>query len=150
MPTKCTSLYVLFAIWEFELAFVDQTTLSKMGGEIWWLFVVLNTLRRRQNCRHSVDDIFRCIVFNGNCCISINLSPKFVPKGQVNDISASVQIMAWCRPGDKPLSETVMVSLLTHICVSRPQWVKMLNGQHRQIVYHPAGNGLGRMLDYHQ
>ena len=28
------------------------------------------------------------------------------------------------RPGDKPLSEPMMVSLLTHICVTRPQWVK--------------------------
>ena len=34
-----------------------------------------------------------------------------------------VQIMAWRRSGDKPLSEPMMVSLLTHICVTRPQWV---------------------------
>ena len=33
--------------------------------------------------------------------------------------------MAWRRPGDKPLSEPVMVSLLTHICVTRPQWVNV-------------------------
>ena len=32
--------------------------------------------------------------------------------------------MAWRRPGDKPLSEPMMVSLLTHLCVARPQWVK--------------------------
>ena len=32
--------------------------------------------------------------------------------------------MAWRRTGDKPLSEPMMVSLLTHICVTRPQWVK--------------------------
>ena len=31
--------------------------------------------------------------------------------------------MAWRRPGDKPLSELMMVSLLTHICATRPQWV---------------------------
>ena len=31
--------------------------------------------------------------------------------------------MAWRRPGDKPLSEPMMVSLPTHICVTRPQWV---------------------------
>ena len=31
--------------------------------------------------------------------------------------------MAWCRPGDKPLSEPMMVTLPTHICVARPQWV---------------------------
>ena len=31
--------------------------------------------------------------------------------------------MAWRRPGYKPLSEAMMVNLLTHICVTRPQWV---------------------------
>ena len=31
--------------------------------------------------------------------------------------------MAWRRPGDKPLCETMMVSLLMHICVTQPQWV---------------------------
>ena len=30
--------------------------------------------------------------------------------------------MAWCWPDDKPLSELMMVCLLTHICVTRPQW----------------------------
>ena len=34
--------------------------------------------------------------------------------------------MAWRRPGDKPLSEPMMVSLPTHICVTRPQWVNNL------------------------
>ena len=41
----------------------------------------------------------------------------------VNSIPALVQIMAWCRPCDKPLSEPKMVSWPTHICVTRPQWV---------------------------
>ena len=34
--------------------------------------------------------------------------------------------MAWRRPGDKPLSEPMMVSLLRHICVTQPQWVNTL------------------------
>ena len=34
-----------------------------------------------------------------------------------------VQVMAWRRPGDKLLSEPMMVRLPTHICVTRPQWV---------------------------
>ena len=46
---------------------------------------------------------------------------RFVPKGPINNIPALIQIMAWRRPGDKPLSEPMMVSLLTHICVTRPQ-----------------------------
>ena len=32
-------------------------------------------------------------------------------------------IMAWRRPRDKPLSEPMMVYLLMHICVTRPQWL---------------------------
>ena len=31
--------------------------------------------------------------------------------------------MAWRRPGDKPLFEPMMINLVTHICVTRPQWV---------------------------
>ena len=80
-----------------------------------------NTLRPRQNGRHFPDDIFKCIFLNENVRISIKISLKFVPKGPINNIPALVQIMAWRRPGDKPLSEPMMVSLLTHICVNRPQ-----------------------------
>ena len=31
--------------------------------------------------------------------------------------------MAWRRPGDKPLSETMMIILPTYMYVTRPQWV---------------------------
>ena len=84
----------------------------------------LNTLRPRQNGRHFPDDTFKHIFLNKNVRILIKISLKFVPKGPINKISALVQIMAWCRPGDKPLSEPMMVYLPTHICISRPQWVK--------------------------
>ena len=50
-------------------------------------------------------------------------SLTFVPKVQISNIPALVQIMAWCRLGDKPLSEPTMVKLLTRICVTRPQWI---------------------------
>ena len=69
--------------------------------------------------------IFKCIFFNENVYISIKISLKFVPKGPINNIPALVQIMAWRRTGDKPLSEPMMVSLLKHICVTRPQWVNL-------------------------
>ena len=79
-------------------------------------------LRPRQNGRHFPDDIFKWIFLNQNIWISINISLKFVPMGPINNIPALVQIMAWRCPGDKPLSEPMMVSLPTHICVA--QWVK--------------------------
>ena len=80
-------------------------------------------MRPRQNGRHFTDDIFKCIFLNENVWIPIEISMTFVPKGPINIIPALVQIMAWRRPGDKPLSEPMMVSLTTHICVIRPQWV---------------------------
>ena len=83
----------------------------------------INSLRPRPNTRHFADDIFKCIFQNENEWISPRISLKFVPKVRINNIPALVQIMAWRRPGDKPLSEPMMVSLLTHICVTRPQWV---------------------------
>ena len=83
----------------------------------------VNTLRPRQDGRHFPDDIFKCIFLNENMWISIKISLKFLPKSPITNITALVQIMAWCRPGDKPLSEPLMVSLMTHICVTRPEWI---------------------------
>ena len=84
--------------------------------------LTLNTLRPRQNGRYFPDDIFKCIFLNENAWISIKILLKLVPKGPINKIPALVQKMAWRRSGDKPLSEPMMVSLLTHICVTRSQW----------------------------
>ena len=83
----------------------------------------INPLRPRQNGRHFADDIFNSIFLNENVWTLIKISLKFIPKGHINNIPALVEIMAWRRPGDKPLSEPMMVILLTHICITRPQWV---------------------------
>ena len=40
------------------------------------------------------DDIFQCIFLNENAWPLIEISLKFVPKGQINNIPALVQIMA--------------------------------------------------------
>ena len=87
---------------------------------------LINTLRPRQNGRLFADDTLKRIFLNENIRISITFSQKFVPKGPINNIPALVQIMTWRRSGGKPLSEPMMVSLLTHICVTRPQWVNMV------------------------
>ena len=82
---------------------------------------VIYTLKPRQICLHLADGIFKCILLNENIWISRTTSLKFVPKVRISNILALVQIKARRRRGDKPLSETGMVSLLTHLCVSRPQ-----------------------------
>ena len=70
--------------------------------------ILLNTLRPRQDGRYFPDDIFKCIFLNENVWISITIPLKFIPKGPTNNNPALIQIMAWCQPGDKPLSEPMM------------------------------------------
>ena len=84
----------------------------------------INSLRPRLIRRPFTDDNFKCIFLNENEWILPRISLKFVPKIRINNIPALIQIMGWRRPGDKPLSEPMMVSLLTHICVTRPQCIK--------------------------
>ena len=72
---------------------------------------------------------------NGCHWIWIKISLKFIPKGPINNNPALVQIMAWRPPGNKPLSEPMVVRLLTHICVTRPQWVKCGCVMHIYIDY---------------
>ena len=85
----------------------------------------MNTLRPRLNRRPFADDILKCIFLNENEWILPRIWLKFVPKVRIDNIPALVQIMAWRRLGDKPLSEPIMASLLTHICVTRPQWANL-------------------------
>ena len=84
MYRNCICLCVSINLFEFEFEF-----------EFW---------------RHFADDIFKCIllkIFDFRKKSSL----KFVPQGLINNIPPLVQIMAWRRPGDKPLSEPIMVSL---------------------------------------
>ena len=67
------------------------------------------------NCHNFADDIFKCIFLIENA--------RIAPKVRINSIIALVQIMAWPRPGDKSSSEPMVISLLMHICVTRPQWI---------------------------
>ena len=94
----------------------------------WGMISSLNTLRPRQNGRHFADDIFKCISLNENICNSLNVLLNLVPKVRINNIPSLVQIVAWRRSGDKPLSEPMIVTVLTHICVTRLQWVSLKKG----------------------
>ena len=67
--------------------------------------------------------IFSNVLFlNENVWILIHISFEFVPKAPIKNRLVLVQIMAWRRPGYKPLFEPMMVTLLTYIYVTRPQW----------------------------
>ena len=65
---------------------------------------IFNTWGPKHNGRHFPDEFFKCIFLNENAWISIKVPLKFVPKGSIINIPALVQLMAWRRSGDKPLS----------------------------------------------
>ena len=68
----------------------------------------------------SQTTFYKCIFLNENIWIPNTISLKFVPRGRINNMPALVRIMAWRRSGDNLLSEPLMVSLLTHICITWP------------------------------
>ena len=57
------------------------------------------------------DDISKCIFLNENGRISIQISLKFVPRSPIDNKSALIQVMAWRRICDKPLSGQVYAAL---------------------------------------
>ena len=103
--------------------FLNMAWMGNHTSQFVWLLSSINSLRPRQNGRQFADDIFKCIFLIENVWFPIKISLNFVPKGIINNNISLVQIMAWRRPGDKPLSEPMIVSLPTHICLARPQWV---------------------------
>ena len=103
------SLNMAWSVIQYTVCYRNYT----QGFVVLW-FVVVNTLKQRQNCRHFADDTFKRIFLNQNVRNSISISLKFVPKGLIHNITSLVQIMVWRQPGDKPLSEPMMVRLLTH------------------------------------
>ena len=54
------------------------------------------------------QNIFKCNFWNENAWISLEISLKFIPKDLLKNIPPLVQIMAWCRRCDIPLSEPMI------------------------------------------
>ena len=105
---------------------VSYPTMHHFVAELCIVGYLFNSLRPRRNRHHFADNIFKCIFLNENVWILLKSSLKFAPRGPIIDYPALVQIMAWRRPGHKPLSEPMMVRLLMHICITKPQWVNAL------------------------
>ena len=71
----------------------------------------VNTLRPRQNGWHFPENIFNCICLNGNVWILNAIWLHCVLKVSMDNNTALVQIMAWHRADDKPLSAPMMAYL---------------------------------------
>ena len=68
----------------------------------------LNENDRILNGRHFGRRHFQMLFLEWNDRILIQISLKFVPMSPIDNKPALVQVMAWRRIGDKPLSEPVM------------------------------------------
>ena len=64
------------------------------------------------NGRHFVGDIFKRIFLNEKVRFVTTISLKFVPNGPIDNNLALVEIMAWRRIGDMPLSEPMLARLI--------------------------------------
>ena len=98
-------------LWHLFCEWLGDSACSTWYGTLELNSPTLNTLRLRQNGHYFADDTFKCIFLNETLRISNKISLKFVPKGPINNIPALVEIMAWYRSGDKPLSEPMMVKI---------------------------------------
>ena len=85
--------------------------------------MTFNTLRPRQDGCHFQMTFSNAFPLMKMYEFQLKFHWILFPGVQLTIFQHLVQIMAWRRPGDKPLSEPMMVCLLTHICVTRPHWV---------------------------
>ena len=96
----------------------------------------LNTLRPRQNGRHFADDFSNAFPWIKVYEFWLKCHWSLILRVLLTIFHAAlVQIMAWRRPGGKPLSEAMIFRLLTHLCVTRPQWFKLSSLIHINVVY---------------
>ena len=72
-----------------------------------------------QNGCHFQEDNLDRTLYNENLLIFIQISSNFVPKDQINNDPALVDILAWWLSGDKPLSEPMVAhSTNAYMCHS--------------------------------
>ena len=61
-----------------------------------------------QNVRHFADDIFKRIFLDEKVRFLTSFSLRLVLKGPMTINQHWIRLMAWCRIGDKPLSEPIL------------------------------------------
>ena len=83
---------------------------------------------------------FSTAFFGIKMFVFCKISLSFVPKVIFNNIPTLVQVIVWRRSVDKPLSEPMMVRLPTHICVTRPQWIRQKQGTRYLTTFLPVTN----------
>ena len=115
---------IIYPRWQVRVSILHFS----LGGD------KLNSLRPRQNGRLFADDTFKRIFLNENIRISTKISLQFVPKGLINNIPVIG-------------SEAMLVRSVTHICVTRPQWVSLLSSKD-SIRWHRYESSLAQVIAF--
>ena len=100
-------------------------------------------MRPEQNGWHFADDKFKHIPHKF-LYIMIEILVEFVPTCPTGIISPLVQVMAWCREGDKPLPEPMM----THIYM--PPGCQCINSHSKDQInslVHDWSNSIANTLE---
>ena len=87
---------------------MSKICIQEACAEIWTDELLLTHLPLDKMADTFADNIFKRIFFNENVRLLIQISVKFVPRGSNDNKSALVQVMAWCRTGNKPLHEQML------------------------------------------
>ena len=117
---KWTQKQSLVKVNQDIFAFVLSYTVFDMSGVFiqHWILTHWGRDEMDNNSQTTFSNVFSSMK------MFVQISLKLASRDLIKNIPALVQIMDWRRPGDKPLSETMMVSIPTHICVTRPQGFK--------------------------
>ena len=94
---------------------------------------MINTLSPRRNGHNFPDDIFKGICLHENDELRLRFHWRLFLSFQSSIFATLVQTIAWRWPGDKPLSEAMVVSLLAHVHYTRPQWVNSISLSQKRL-----------------
>ena len=106
----------------------------RVARNIVTIYAVLDTVVSRICCIIAhLKVLLMCLrwwlLVNEKICILIQRSPKFVPKGPIDNKAALVYIMAWHWICNKPLSEPMLTQFTGAYMQSRGRWILTHRGQ---------------------
>ena len=109
---------------------------SRCSSFLWlhWSIACKLSITTKLSC--FPDDIFKCLFLNENVWITIKILLNFVPQGPIYNIPEFVQIMAWRRPGGKPLSEPMLVYWGIYALISLSELKALNKAPGRQFCTH--------------
>ena len=103
-PLVCCPFCQIPPIWLAIWYIHHYRVIPAQSFQLW--ITVLTHLLLDKMATILANDIFKCIFLNENIKFFIQISLKFVPQDPIDNKPALVQVMAWRRTGDTPITWT--------------------------------------------